>query len=227
MQYFTKWYPVLIISTSTTIVFFLVYLPSQAQNQSNNQGKRTVRVTTGIQQVSGWEQGLIKANPNLARWHWDPIYSYKQGYATITPESAKSTNGIIKRPPAGNPGRPAYHYNIPAPQDNRPQHIQFSDQALKEVQARYSRPPINPLPAATPIRQENASGQLSNKETQAAMVPSSGDSISTYGQMYKRQEIPSTALKYNLQKTSVYGQLLNTNAKVRYNSAKVVKHKGK
>ena len=35
---------------------------------------RQIRVTTGIGQVNGWEQSLVRRNPNLGRWHWDPVY---------------------------------------------------------------------------------------------------------------------------------------------------------
>ncbi len=30
-------------------------------------------------QITGWQEDLVKRNPNLSRWHWHPVYIYKQG----------------------------------------------------------------------------------------------------------------------------------------------------
>jgi hypothetical protein len=36
---------------------------------------RGLRETVGSVQISGWEQGLVQANPNLGHWNWSPMYA--------------------------------------------------------------------------------------------------------------------------------------------------------
>jgi hypothetical protein len=199
-----------------------ISLPVLSANNAKNQDKHTIRVTTGIQQVQGWEQGLVRSNPNLARWHWDPIYSYRQGYATVSPEAMKTSNGRSLNRVSGSPGKPAYNYIVPAPQDSRPKHIPISPQAMEEVQARYSQEKPK-LPTAQPV-QENVLGQLNHKDTQATLVaPSVSATVATYGKPYARRERFDTALKYSSQKATVYGQLMNAKSKSGYYSAKTSK----
>ena len=175
---------------------------AQTPAKTKNEARPIVRVTTGVQAVQGWEQGLVRGNPNLARWHWDPIYSYKQGLARVGPEPLSIRNGTGKQ--SGKAGPSAYQYAVPAQQDSRPQHIPFSDQAVKEVQARY-RQPVH-VHTDKPI-ETNVFGQLSNKQTQASILPT--NTIATYGNSYKSEE-KITGLKYSYDKTSVYGQLINS-----------------
>jgi hypothetical protein len=52
--------------------------PTFAQQQ-----QRTVRVTTGSVQVSGWEKGIIQANPNLSHFTWMPMSQNLQGVRVI------------------------------------------------------------------------------------------------------------------------------------------------
>jgi hypothetical protein len=49
-----------------------------------------VRETTGTVEVRGWEKGLLKGNPNMKHWHWNPIYANPQGLRRIRPGSAPS-----------------------------------------------------------------------------------------------------------------------------------------
>jgi len=216
MKDFTKRYSPLIISASLiTSAVWSTVRPAIAGNDTKSQGRPTVRVTTGIQQVQGWEQGLVRANPNLARWHWDPIYSYKQGYARIGPEPIKLMNLQTGNKVVGNPSGSVYKYNVPTPQDNRPTHIPFSSKALAEVQARYSQP-------VKPRHEDSVYGKLTSKQTQAIVIP---PTVATYGHPYNSQEKLDTALKYSSDETSVYGQLLNKRQKSRYNQAKTVKQR--
>ena len=218
---FTKRYSLLVISASyIASTVYSLSLPAIAGNDTKN--KPIVRVTTGIQQVQGWEQGLVRGNPNLARWHWDPIYSYKQGYARLSPEPAKLMNGQPGNKIGGKPGAPAYKYNVPAQQDDRPNHIPFSSKALSEVQARYSQPEKTKPPRTQARSENNVFGQISNKQTQATVM---SPTVATYGHPYASQEKLNTALKYSSDKTSVYGQLVNKKQKIRYNQAKTIKQK--
>ncbi len=202
MKDFTKPYSLLVISASFFVsTFYSAVLPAKAGNDAKSSNNPTVRVTTGIQQVQGWEQGLVKANPNLARWHWDTIYSYKQGVGRLRPEPIKVINGPTGNKIAGNPGGAAYKYNVPAAQDNRPKHIPYSSKALAEVQARLAQP-------VQAQHEDNAYGKLTSKQTQAELVP---ETIATYGKPYQSKETLDTNLKFTSDKASLYGQLLNEN----------------
>jgi len=194
--------------------------------EQKNQATRTVRVTTGVEAVQGWETGLVRANPNLARWHWDPIYSYRQGYARLPlqtgkPDTARTIPSKISvQTMPAQPNKPVFNYPTAPRADSRPIHIPFSPQAIEEVNARYKQAEKKQLPEAEPGHEERISGQLSNRKT-----PAGPPSIATYNQQYTRKESLDTALKYSTQRTSVYGQLLNEKEKSRYNEAKAVKKK--
>jgi len=76
-----------------------------------------VRVTTGVVAVSGWEKALIKNDPTLRHWHWDPMYSYKTGYPSIPDYSkAKWASQAASNEPRFRYAKPAH---LPLP--TRPQ----------------------------------------------------------------------------------------------------------
>lgn len=215
MKDFSKRYSLLIIIASfIASMIYSARLPTMAENATKKQDQRTVRVTTGIQQVQGWEQGLVRANPNLARWHWDPIYSYKQGISKLSPEPVKLIDGQRGNKVAGNPGGAAYKYHAPVSQDSRPKHIPFSDKALEEVNARYAQP-------VKPQHEDNVYGKLNSKETQAKIISPESPTIATYGYPYKVKT--DTTLKYSSDKTSVYGQLLSERQNTRHKKVTAAK----
>jgi hypothetical protein len=217
MKDFTKRYSILVVGASFILSAVCgSYLPAVAGNTAQVSDKRTVRVTTGIQQVSGWEQGLVRGNPNLARWHWDPIYSYKQGLGRVGPEPLSVKDGQRGNKVSGNSAGSAYKYNIPPQQDNRPVHIPFSSKALAEVQAKLAQP-------VRPRNENNVYGKLSNQATQAKII---SPTVATYGSPYTSKEL-NTSLKYSSDKTAVYGELLNEKQKAAYHRTKVSKQRTK
>ncbi|HEY9784557.1 MAG TPA: hypothetical protein V6D17_04075 [Candidatus Obscuribacterales bacterium] len=73
---------------------------SQAKAQQTNP---IMRETIGTIETRGWERTLIKGNPNLKHWHWNPIYSTVHGYKRVKPGSMKLRQEVyfkpIKEPP--------------------------------------------------------------------------------------------------------------------------------
>ena len=226
MKEFCKSYSLIVIVASSCISMF-VTLPSQADPKKQEQPTRTVRATTGIEAVQGWEQGLVKGNPNLARWHWDPIYSYKQGYMKLPVQNSRpdvAKNGSTgNKQVLNNNNKPAFQYPVGQGPDTRPKHIPFSPQALEEVRAKLSQPEKPIMPANQIKREEKVSAHLTQPAKEN--IPKEPE-LSTYGELYSRRENLGTALKYHSEKTSVYGQLLNAKEKSRYNGAKVIKQQG-
>ncbi|PWT97518.1 MAG: hypothetical protein C5B53_07950 [Candidatus Melainabacteria bacterium] len=88
-----------------------------------------VRVTTGVVEIDGWQNGLVKRNPNLSRWHWNPLYVYKQGIV------GGRQKGV---PVPGNQPTSKYQSNKPAEDSHyiKPMHVPFNPKALAEVEAR-------------------------------------------------------------------------------------------
>src|SRR5579883_1911885 len=76
----------------------------------------SVRVTTGYHTVSGWENNLVKSDPNLRRWTWVPIGSADQAYIHVAPGQ------YAKHLPVQPPQRPKSCYvkpiHVPLPDIN-------------------------------------------------------------------------------------------------------------
>ena len=90
--------------------------------------KPAVRVTTGVMEINGWQSGLVKRNPNLSRWHWNPLYVYQQGivggsHKKVLPPNSKPTSQYQSTKPAEDG-----HYI-------KPIHVPFNPKALAAVEA--------------------------------------------------------------------------------------------
>ena len=121
----------------------------------------TVRVTTGVVRIDGWQGDLVKRNRNLSRWHWNPLYVYKQGLVggnnkQAAPSAAKTASSYPSHRPVESS-----HYVKPA-------HVPFSAKALAAVAGR-DKPP------AEPRASETLAGKVqpnhSEKKTEALLVP--------------------------------------------------------
>lgn len=182
-----------------TISVMLCLTIGPSWSDEHQVANRQVRVTTGIGSVQGWEQGLVQKNPNLSRWHWDPIYYYKQGYGPVTQKSSPMNGRTTGKQSVNAPGNldnspDVWH-------ETKPVHIPYSPQAMAELRGRLSIPkkePDDPLPD-----KETVLGKLMKR-------PPDGETIATYGKILpQRQSSLNTGLKYSSQSTAVYGQLLN------------------
>lgn len=89
----------------------------------------SIRVTTGMHEVSGWERGLERRDPTLRHWTWLPIYSYDQAYIGANRKHAM-------------PARPQHVYV-------KPNHVPLpvvSHQPQTVAPPRYVKPNKLPLP---------------------------------------------------------------------------------
>jgi hypothetical protein len=102
-----------------SIVTFLCAHPASAVTKRARLA--SVRVTTGVVAITGWEKALIKNDPSLRHWHWDPLYEYKTGYPSI-PANAGRMKGKIASQAVAN--EPRFHYtkptHLPLPTRSRP-----------------------------------------------------------------------------------------------------------
>lgn len=219
-----KAYSAFLLLITTNGFIALTFLPAKGDNPAQSQ-RRQVRVTTGVGEVQGWEQQLTEKNPNLARWHWDPIYYYKQGYGTLTPRTLKGDSR-----PTGKQSSQLSRYTLPrqitqpysinSARDSRPLHIPFSPQAMEKVQGRLFRPKA---PSESTLEHgETLFGQLTKP-------PLTEPPIATYKNVLPDEPKNSlnTALKYRSLKTDVYGQLLNSNSKNKSTNKNIDKRKSK
>ncbi len=193
-------------------LLILTIAPALSDNQQQVK-TRPIRVTTGIGAVQGWEQGLVEKNPNLGRWHWDPIYYYKQGSIPVTSRPLRGEgNPTGKQASPANPinRSSSLSYQTPRWHDVKPIHIPYSPQAMEELRGRLFLPENHP--ENTGEHNEILSGKLIHPST-----------IATYKSILpERNDSLNTALKYNSQSTAVYGQLLNAGSTNKSKNKKII-----
>jgi hypothetical protein len=108
-------------------------------------------------EINGWQSGLVKRNPNLSRWHWNPLYVYQQGivggsHKKVLPPNSKPTSQYQSTKPAEDG-----HYI-------KPIHVPFNPKALAAVEAargtllekRTNEAVSGKIQPPHPPRQENA-----------------------------------------------------------------------
>jgi hypothetical protein len=101
-------YLLLTAKLSALVAPLLLAMP--AASAQNYQPERSVRVTTGSVQVSGWEQGIVQSNPNLSHFTWMPMSSNLQGIRKIPAGSGPTGQAPLPPKQTG----PAYNH-IPTP----------------------------------------------------------------------------------------------------------------
>jgi hypothetical protein len=117
------------VSGLPVLLLILLVLCSFEAAAAHGADRPTVRVTTGVVQINGWQGDLVKHNPNLSRWHWNPVYVYKQG---LVGGGRKNTS------PAGQSIRSSAPPPM-LPEGSRyvkPVHVPFNPKALAEVEAK-------------------------------------------------------------------------------------------
>lgn len=117
------------VSGLPVLLLILLVLCSFQATAAHGADRPTVRVTTGVVQINGWQGDLVKHNPNLSRWHWNPVYVYKQG---LVGGGRKNTNAAGERSRASAPPPML-------PEGSRyvkPVHVPFNPKALAEVEAK-------------------------------------------------------------------------------------------
>lgn len=67
-------------------VFMVLALVSGQKAEAARQGeRRPIRTTVGCVEVRNWENNILKSNPNLRHYHWNPIYANVQGTRLVGP----------------------------------------------------------------------------------------------------------------------------------------------
>lgn len=158
------------------IVAALACLPIICLSAEAAERKAVVRVTTGSVQINGWQHSLVRNNPNLGHWHWNPIYANVQG---------------LKQVRANNPPDRFHHRSGPAqlhpnvtvtqivPRPNsvyqRPNHIPFNltRPPEKDVSANLRMPDVSARlsnrDVSANLRNNQVNGQLANRDVSATL----------------------------------------------------------
>lgn len=60
-------------------------VPGERAEAAKQTELRPIRATVGSVEVRNWENNLVKYNPNLRHYHWNPIYANVQGTRLVGP----------------------------------------------------------------------------------------------------------------------------------------------
>lgn len=120
----------------TTLIVISVAPAALAQREFS------IRETHGSRQIQGWEDELVRSNPNLSHFHWNPMYSTSHSYRRMSePKTAAPA------PPSGP------HYIKPIHERStfvkrpyiKPIHMTIATPKLRST---YAKPSTLPLPAS-------------------------------------------------------------------------------
>lgn len=160
---------------------------------------RPVRVTLGSVEQRNWENNLVKRNPNLAHYHWNPIYANVQGTQMVRPMPKNPIRGTApgkKRLHGVSHGifKPAYQrpsvYKKPvhmAPQrtastSSEYRHAQLPTGSMNRVSTnleyKHAQLPVARRDAsgrliAPPTSSQDTAAQLRNPRVAASLRPNS------------------------------------------------------
>ena len=96
----------------SSMTMFLVLL--SATSVKAEERSRTIRVTSGSYQISGWQNELIKGDPSLAHWTWLPIVGYKQSTMQVgQSQGYVRPKQVYSKPSKITTVLPKYKYNKP------------------------------------------------------------------------------------------------------------------
>lgn len=109
-----------------SLLLFLLVPPALCGSE-----RPAMRVTTGVVQIHGWQNDLVQRQRNLSRWHWNPIYSYKQGLVGSGRNKGEPTKSHYSHQNKAVTASKDSHYL-------KPEHVPFSAKAEAEIAARTS-----------------------------------------------------------------------------------------
>jgi hypothetical protein len=191
--------PSLILCLS--VLFCPAYCQSQAQNSlvSKLPPGRGIRVTTGSVEVKGWEHGLVKRNPNLAHWHWDPLYSNTQAYLAAPQLHPRPGSHYINPTKVNTPRSPQSRYVKPI---HVPFNIPAKENVSESVIARSLNNPEKESVQGNVVRSKNQA-DLVDKKINGKVLDKPSEYVATYGETYDKEI--RVAEKHSSAK--VYGRL--------------------
>lgn len=67
------------------VFMVLALISGQRAEAARHSELRSVRTTVGCVEVRNWEENILRSNPNLRHYHWNPIYANVQGTRLVGP----------------------------------------------------------------------------------------------------------------------------------------------
>lgn len=140
------------------VIAALACLPIFCLSAEAAERKAVVRVTTGSVQINNWQHHLVKNNPNLGHWHWNPIYANVQGLKTVRANSGPDRFHRRSGPAQLHPNVTVTQI-VPRSKSvyQRPNHIPFN----------LTRPPQTNV--AANLRAPDVSARLANRDVSARL----------------------------------------------------------
>lgn len=147
-----------------------------------------LRETVGSVAISGWEQGLVQANPNLGHWHWTPVYANIQRIRTWGDPNPTQ--------PGANKSTTAREPNIPPPHYVKPIQLPLPEPQWHKELAKLDSLPRKPHPV------EDRSQSSSQSNLFGLLVSKKTTTVAAYDGDYSRASLPGQA-----EHTAVHGRL--------------------
>lgn len=174
------------------LAIFLNASLSAADKAVAGQGeRRPIRATVGCIEYRNWQENLVKTNPNLAHYHWNPIYANVQGVRLVgppPPPKQRLTSRPKKMELANKPAKStlknqstAYIYRPNKERPSvykKPTHMAPQRSTHTAIAYRHSAPQHNTGTSlaykhvAPQLTSRDAQGRLSSRDTSGRLMPS-------------------------------------------------------
>lgn len=190
-----------------------------------------VRETLGTVEMKGWEKNLVRGNPNLKHWHWNPVYSNVHCYKRVKAGPMPMKNDVRFKSLSRGHDRHVYqkpnHMAPPGGRNRdgsqRPNPEVSSNLATHDLNGQLYRQQVQAELAAKKVQAELAakkvSAQLSTSKVNGSLVAkdASGQLMSpilkSYSSSYKQpaygleEYSPGSGCQTRRVRSAVYGQL--------------------
>jgi len=173
-------YALRLTQLSFAVAIFLVLSLTGGEAQARRGELRPVRATLGCVEVRNWENNLVKVNPNLRHYHWNPIYANIQGTRLVgppPPPKQRLTSRPKKHEVASKPkrdqvkGQPANYIFRPAKERpsvyKRPMRVapRRNPSTSTSIAYKHVAPTLNST--NTSLGYKHVAPQLSSRDTMA------------------------------------------------------------
>jgi hypothetical protein len=188
-------------------VLMILALSGGQKAEAARQGElRPVRATVGCVEIRNWENNILKSNPNLRHYHWNPIYANVQGTRLVGPpppprqcltsrgkkhevalKSKKHTTAINSKNYLYRPvqSRPSVY--------KKPTQIAPQRSTGTQIAYRHVAPSLRST--NTSIGYKHVAPQLSNRDTMGRLIPPGG------------QQEPTTAVEAELRRKNLMAKI--------------------
>jgi hypothetical protein len=188
------------------IVLILSLVTGQRADAARQGELRPVRATLGCVEVRNWENNLVKVNPNLRHYHWNPIYVNVQGTRLVGPPAPPKqclTSRGKKQVLAGRPKKQDAkidnkNYLFRPVQERRSvykQPTRVAPHRSTNTQIAYKHVAPSMRHTNTSLAYKHASPQLSNRDMMGRLIPPGG------------QQDPVTATDLELRRKAMMAKL--------------------